>query len=133
MFPDNRCLRCSEIGRINPGVAVPVMAIPIVNWPGAPAYLQFKGCLCKSHTLAFTMSDFANHMGDWYDYVSDLLRATRKPAVNPFPNNPSFKWEDFIVNPNFEPVPREQCRLEFWRPETLAAKGGTYTLKPKGS
>lgn len=111
------CSKCDK----REGVCTPVMVVPIKRWP-QPLYLQYKGTLCNRCAFVFTMKDYTDYDGSWYDAAADALRSYRPPAVNPFPGDPSFKWEDFKLNPNYEPVPREQCVLQFWKVETLAAK-----------
>jgi len=106
---------------------VPVIYVPIINWP-TPWYLRFRGGLCHNCTCAFTIEKFGDYFGSWYDMAGDKLRAMKKPAVNPFPDDPNFKWEEFIINPNWEPAPIEQCVLKFWKPETLAAKGASQKI-----
>lgn len=101
---------------------VPTMVIPIRNYP-VPVYLQLRGPLCAAHAAGFDMNQFCDYMGSWYDMVADHLRDTAKPAVNPFPDDPSFDWEAFIVYPGWEIAPEAECRLEMWDVKTLAAKG----------
>lgn len=111
------CRKCDK----REGVCTPVMVIPILNWP-QPMYMQFKGTLCNQCAYTFTLKDYTDYDGSWYDAAGDALRSYRPPAQNPFPDDPNFKWEAFKLNPNFQPVPREQCTLQFWKAETLAAK-----------
>lgn len=109
------------------GISVPAIVVPIVGWP-VPLYLQFRGALCHSHTASFTLAKFTDYYGAWYDMVGDQLRDMRKPAVNPFPDDPNFKWSEFIINPRWEPVPIAECYVQFWDPKSLAAKGATARL-----
>lgn len=122
------CCLCSEQGIHRPGIAVPAIVVPIKRWP-IPWYLRFRGALCRQHTCAFTIKTFTDHFGpDWYELAADALRARRAPAKNPFPDDPSFKWEEFIIDPKFDPVAKEECYVQFWEPKTLAAKGGRQKL-----
>ena len=119
-MPDNNpvCVGCNK----REGIAVPVVIVPILNYP-QPTYLRYKGALCNQCASAFTMRKFEDEESGWYEAACDRLRSIRKPAANPFPNDPSFKFEEFIIKPDWEPAPKEQCRVVFWKPETLAAKG----------
>lgn len=124
------CCICEEKGIRRLGIAVPAIVVPIVGYP-VPLYLQFKGAICHAHTAAFTLTTFADHFGpEWYNLAADHLRSIRKPAVNPYPHDPDFKFEEWIINPNWEPAPKEQCFIQFWEPQTLAAKGAHQTLGP---
>lgn len=122
------CVLCSDKNIHAAAVAVPVIVVPVIGYP-APLYLRFKGALCRPHVHAFNMETFVNHYGpQWYEMAADHLRSVRKPAINPFPDDPSFKWEDFIIDPNFEAVPKEECFIQFWAVETLAAKGAHKSI-----
>lgn len=124
------CCLCSEQGRNRLGVAVPALVVPVLNYP-VPLYLRFRGALCQEHRSSFTLNTFAQHFGpEWYELAADHLRAVKKPAVNPYPNDASFtaNWESFIINPNFEPAPKEQCYVQFWAVGSLAAKAAHQTL-----
>lgn len=123
------CIECAATGKRSEGMGVPVIYIPIKRWP-LPMYLQYKGALCQKHLAAFSLAKFTDYLGSWYDMAADHLRSHRVPAKNPFPDDPSFKWEDFIIDPKFEPVPQEQCFVKFWKPETLAAKGLSQRMGP---
>jgi hypothetical protein len=70
------------------------------------------------------MDKFTDYQGAWHDAICDHLRGMKKPAVNPFPNDPSFKWEEFIINPDWEPSPKAECHLQFWSLEKLMAATG---------
>jgi len=108
-------------------VCVPAIEVPIVNWP-VPAYMMLHGPLCRECAMAFSLAKFTDYEGSWYDRIADELRAVRKPAVNPYPDDPSFRWDYHIINPNFEPVPRDQCKLQFWTLESVFAKGASAPL-----
>ncbi len=132
MIPDrlqqHECRLCAERGLRRLGIAVPVIMVPVMGYP-IPYYLRFNGALCHAHTASFTLAKFAEIYGpEWYEVAADGLRATRKPATNPFPDDPDFHWESFILNPNFEPAPKNQCRVIFWEPQTLATKGAHQKL-----
>ena len=103
-------------------ICVPVMVIPIKNYP-LPAYSQLRGALCHQCAAAFNINKFTDYQGSWYVHVCDYLRDLKKPAVNPFPTVPTFKGEDFIIEPNWEPAKIEDCYLQLWKLETLVAKG----------
>lgn len=126
MIPDrltfHECCICEESGRRVLGISVPAIVVPIINWP-IPFYLRFRGALCHSHTAAFDINKFTDYYGAWYDLIGDQMRSMRKPAANPYPNDPNFNWEAFIINPNWEPAPKEQCYVQFWDPSVLGAKG----------
>lgn len=121
------CCLCADQGIKRLGISVPAIVVPVVGYP-IPYYLRFRGALCHAHTAAFTIEKFTDYFGSWYDLAGDHLRSMRKPAVNPYPNDPSFDWEAFIINPNFEPVPKDQCYVQFWEARCLAAKGARQTL-----
>ena len=112
------CRQCEK----RPGICTPVMVIPIKDYP-VPMYLQFKGELCQQCANSFTIRKYTDWDGSWYTMACDHLRSTAKPATNPFPNDPSFKWEEFIIKPDWEPAPMSECCLQFWSTRTLAAKG----------
>lgn len=114
-------VKCNQCGR-REAVCTPVMVVPIKHWP-FPAYLQYKGALCNQCALAFNINKFTDWNGSWYDMICDEIRAYTKPATNPFPGDANFKWEEFKLSPNYEPAPKDECHLQFWRLETLAAKG----------
>lgn len=114
-------IKCNQCGR-RQAVCTPVVYVPIRNWP-VPLYLQYKGALCDQCACAFNINKFTDWNGSWYDMACDHLRSIRKPAVNPFPDDKDFSWEEFIIKPDWEPAPKEECTLHFWRLETLAAKG----------
>ena len=78
------CCLCIEQGVRRLAVSVPVIVVPVVDYP-IPLYLQFRGALCHAHTAAFTINQFTDHLGSWYEMAADHIRAQRKPAANPFP------------------------------------------------
>jgi len=121
-----RCTRCNR----REGIAVPVMLVPIRNWP-IPAYVQFKGALCQQCANTFTPAWFTSMERDWYTAVCDHLRSIAKPATNPFPGDSSFKWEEFIIKPGWEPAPEEECILQFWSVKSLEAKGAHQHIGPR--
>lgn len=122
------CCICIEQGINRPGYCVPAIVVPIVQYP-IPLYIRFRGAICRQHSASFNLKTFADHFGpQWYELAADHLRSLRKPAVNPYPNDPDFKFEDWIINPNFEPYPKEQCFVQFWGVGTLAAKGARQKL-----
>lgn len=98
---------------IREAVKVPVVIIPIVGWP-TPVKLQARFALCVQHTAAFTLNDWTDFAGGWYEMVCDQLREKRKPAENPYPDDPDFKWEEWIIDPNWHAAPRDQCRVEMY-------------------
>lgn len=116
------CCLCADHGKRVVGVAVPVVMVPLKNWP-IPGYLVFRGALCREHTVAFSLSTFTDWNGSWYEMFCDDLRAIRKPATNPFPDDPNFKWDEFIITPDWEPAAKSECEVKFWDPGSLAAKG----------
>lgn len=123
-------ITCSECKK-REGICTPVVYVPIKLYP-TPLYMQYRGVLCQQCANVFTLKRFTEMYGavDWYTVACDQLRSVRKPAANPYPDDPSFKWEEFILNPNWEPAPREECTIKFWRRETLAAKGAHQTWSP---
>lgn len=121
------CCICEEHGIRRLGISVPAIVVPVVGYP-IPFYLRFRGALCHAHTASFTIEKFTDYFGAWYDMAGDHLRSVRKPAVNPFPDDRNFKWDEFTINPNFEPAPKDQCFVQFWLPQTLAAKGAKQKL-----
>lgn len=122
---EGRCINCNKAD----GICTPVMTVPVRNYP-LPLYLQFRGTICQKCANGFTMKTYTDYMGSWYDMACDHLRSVKKPAVNPYPNDPDFKWEEFIIKPDWEPVPMEECVLKFWRKKSLAAKSMTQSLGP---
>lgn len=126
---EHLCVLCLE--KAHPvkkaAISVPVVVVPILNWP-VPFYLQFRGGLCYEHTMAFDLNKFTDYFGAWYDLAGDTLRSAAKPAVNPFLDNPNFKWESWIIDPKWEPAPKDQCEIKFWKPSCLDAKGASATL-----
>lgn len=138
-FPQVECVGPHPVNKAV-GVAIPVMVVPIIyrlakypqrvlHWP-QPLYLQYKGPLCAAHARAFTMRDYNDYCGGpgWYEMVGDHLRSHKKPAKNPFPNDPTFEWEEWIINPNWEPAPVEECKLQLWDVKTLYARGMSQRL-----
>ena len=128
MPPDVEPLTCTKC-KIREGICTPVVVIALKNYP-IPGYLQFKGVLCRECAAAFTLKTFTAYDGEWYDRFCDHIKSIKKPATNPFPDEPSFKWEEFIIKPNWEPVPKEQCEIQFWKAGTLAAKSAKMRLGP---
>jgi hypothetical protein len=121
-----KCYKCGY----RQGIATPVMVVPIRQWP-VPAYVQLKGALCQQCCNAFSMKQFTDIEGDWYTAVCDHLRSVAKPAVNPYPNDPDFDWEYHVLRPDWEPAPMVECVLQFWKVETLAAKGMSQRVGPR--
>lgn len=117
-------IRCERRICGKEGVVIPTMVIPIKNHP-LPVYMQARFALCRDHALAFTMREYDDIAGrqGWYEAAADMIRARKKPAVNPFPNDPNFQFRPFIVTPNWEPVPKEQCYIIFQDVRVLDAKG----------
>lgn len=107
----------------NRPICVPVVTIPIRNWP-IPMYTLLRGALCDSCRKAFSLEKFTDYMGSWYDSACDQLRARRKPAKNPFPDDPEFKWEEFIIDPHWDPAPMVECTLAMWRLEAVLQMKG---------
>jgi hypothetical protein len=120
--------RCNQPLCRNQAICIPVMVVPIKGWP-VPLYLQYKGGLCNNCAAAFNINKFTDWDGSWYDMACDTLRSYRKPAINPFPGLADFKWEDHILNPEFDPEPKDKCYIQFWKLETLKATGMHW--KPK--
>lgn len=121
-------IRCHKCGR-REAICTPVIVLPIKGYP-VPVYMQSKECLCQLCANAF---DLRKVNPGWYEAACDHLRSIKKPAENPFPNDPSFKWDEFIIRPDWEPAPREECEVQFWAIRTLAAKGAhwDYSKGPK--
>lgn len=114
-------IRC-HVCRKEPSVCTPVVEIPIKNTPRRMR-LQATFGLCNQCAFAFTLNKFTDYDGAWYDMACDQLRAYRVAGKNPFPDDPDFNFQEFLINPDYDPVPKEQCVLKFWRIETLMAKG----------
>lgn len=118
------CCKCDKReGVCTPVVVVPVLVatVPPRRWP-VPLYLQYKGTLCNRCAFTFTMADYEGAMGGWYEVAGDSLRSYKPPAKNPFPDDDTFKWEAFKLDPKFTPAPKDQCVVQFWAAKTLAAK-----------
>lgn len=120
-----KCNKCNQ----RAGVCTPVVIIPIKNWP-TPMYLQYSGILCQQCANSFTMKNYTDYDGSWYDMACDDLRSVAKPSNNPYPNDPEFNWEAFTIRPGWDPVPKDECYLQFWKSKTLMAKSARQRLGP---
>lgn len=124
MTPTGKCDKCRQ----RPGVKTPVMVVPVKNWP-SPLYLQYRGALCEQCAFTFTMKDYTDYDSSWYDMAADHLRSFRQLSQNPFPNDPDFKFEPVILHPGYDPVPQEECYLQFWDVRTLESKAAHQTFE----
>lgn len=121
-----KCRSCTDAA-----VKVPVVEVPIRDYP-QPVRLVAGFGLCERHAAAFTMrewddvADVTGKGGGWYEMVADQLRGRRKPASNPFPEDPSFKWEEWIIDPNWHAAAKDQCLVKFYSVAVLQGSRGMH-------
>lgn len=113
-----QCKECAMLA-----TKVPVVEVPIVGYP-LPVRLQAKFGLCDRHAAAFNLNKYTDFAGAWYEMVCDQLRMIKKPAVNPYPEDPSFRWEEWIIDPDWHAAPKAECRLMMWDIRILQGSKG---------
>lgn len=133
------CRACDK----RPAVCVPVIVVPVSakmngkRFPlPTPLYLLFKGGLCNNCAYSFSLDKWTDYEGSWYDFAGDGLREYRKIAKDPFPpgdpDRPEdWSWEVFVLNPDYEPAPKEQCTLKFWNIKALQAQKAEVNLETR--
>lgn len=130
-----RCFKCK-----NEAVRLPVVVVPVLNH-SIPAYLCLREGLCQAHAASFSLNDYTDYDGSWYDMVRADIEGVTKTLRQHRPEDMKIDrrgfavWgeptgPEFIVKNNYKVAPIEQCRLEMWDMRTLEAKSMRQKLFP---